>query len=228
MVNGVSIQLEHVCFRMGDFAIDDLCLMIGEGEYFVLTGPNGSGKTLLIKLITGLHTPASGTIRIQGEPVTDLAPWKRNIGYVPQDGVLFPNRTVRGNIRFGLEVQRLDSGAIRVQVERIASMLRIVHLLDRMTRGLSGGERQKVSIARALVLKPALLLMDEPVSAIDEDTRDDLCRELRNIQRRLGITTVHISHNRKETSLVADRVGVLIDGKLQEIIESSEYGRPAS
>jgi len=228
MVNGVSIQLEHVCFRIGKFAIDDLCLMIEEGEYFVLTGPNGSGKTLLIKLIAGLHAPASGTIRIQGEPVTDLPPWKRNIGYVPQDGVLFPNRTVRGNIRLGLEVQRLDSGTIRVQVERIASMLRIFHLLDRMTRGLSGGERQKVSIARALVLKPALLLMDEPVSAIEEDTRDELCRELRSIQQGLGITTVHVSHSREETGLVADRVGVLIGGKLKKTIESSRNGRAAS
>ena len=214
-----GVELEHISFKIGDFAIDDLSLAIPEGEYFVLTGPNGSGKTVLIRLIAGLYRPSSGAIRIQGRSVTDLPPWKRNIGYVPQDGVLFPNRTVRDNIRFGLEVRRVHPSTIQRQVQETAAMLAIDCLLDRRIQGLSGGERQKVSLARALVLEPCLLLLDEPVSAIDEETRDSLCREIRTIQRKMEITTVHVSHNRKETELLADRVGALTSGRLTGIMD---------
>lgn len=218
MVNN-GVQLNGISFRIGEFAIEGLDLSIRDGEYFVLTGPNGAGKTILIKLITGLLQPAAGAIRIGGEPVTDLPPWERSIGYMPQDGVLFRNRSVRRNIRFGLEVRHESKRAISKVVERTAGMLGITHLLDRMPAGLSGGERQKVSLARALVLSPALLLLDEPLSAIDEDTRDGLCNELRAIQRKMGITTIHVSHNRRETELVADRIGVLTRGAIADIME---------
>lgn len=209
MVESYGIQLEDVSFHIGEFAIEDLSLTVRKGEYFVLTGPNGAGKTLLIRLIAGLLQPTAGVIRIHGRPVTDLPPWERNIGYAPQDGILFPNRTVRENIRFGLEIRRLDKSTIRNEVERAASMMDINHLMDRRPQGLSGGEQQKVNLARALALKPSVLLLDEPVSAIDEDTRDSLCGKLRSIQRETGVTTLHISHNRRETDLVADRAAVL-------------------
>jgi len=225
VVTDSGIKLEHLSFSVGDFAIEDLCLSIRRGEYFVLTGPNGAGKTVLVKLIAGLHVPASGTIRVNGRSITDLPPWKRNIGYVPQDGVLFPNRTVRENIRFGLEVRRLDKNTMSREVACVASMLGIAHLMDRRIEGLSGGEKQKVSLARGLAFKPSLLLLDEPASAVDEDARDAICHQLRNIQRRLGVTTMHVSHNRRETRLVADRVGVLIGGRLREVVGSDEYGR---
>lgn len=219
MVAREAIGLESVTFRIGDFVLQDLSLSIREGEYFVLTGPNGSGKSITIKLIAGLLRPEAGEVRIDTQPVTQVPPWKRNIGYVPQDGVLFPNRTVRENIRFGLEIRRADAETLRREVARVVAMMGIGHLADRMPQGLSGGERQKASLARALAFRPSVLLLDEPVSAIDEEARDALCQDLRRIQRELSITTLHISHNRQETEFVADRVGVLSAGKLQGIKE---------
>ena len=220
MVSGSGISLQNINFAVGEFVMEELSLEIRGGEYFVLTGPNGAGKTILVKLIAGLLQPSAGVILIDGRPVVSLPPWKRNIGYVPQDGVLFPNRTVRENVRFGLEVRGRDNGTMQGEVQRMASTVGIEHLLERKPAGLSGGERQKVSLARALVFKPALLLLDEPVSAVDEDARDGLCLLLKEVQRETGITTLHVSHNRRETELVADRVGVLAGGRLREIVEA--------
>ncbi|MEA3366659.1 MAG: ATP-binding cassette domain-containing protein [Planctomycetota bacterium] len=226
-MNEAGLQLQNVWFQIGEFRLKGLSLEVADGEYFVLTGPNGAGKTVVIRLIAGLYRPASGDIRIKGWPVTDLPPWKRNVGYVPQDGVLFPNRTVRENVRFGLEVRRTPTSTVREQVGRVTRMLGIEHLLDRRVRGLSGGETQKTSLARALVLEPSILLLDEPVSAIDEDARDALCRELHAIQRQRGITILHVSHNRKETQLLADRAGVLRHGNLVDLMDVSEIGNEA-
>lgn len=212
-----AIEIEDLHFQIGSFAIEGVTLGIRAGEYFVLTGPNGAGKSLLMQLICGLYLPLSGSIRVNGVVVKDLPPWKRNIGYVPQDGVLFPNRSVRGNIVFGLEVRKRPKRQRREAVDRIADLLGIEPLLDRMPHGLSGGERQKVGLARALVLEPDVLLLDEPVSAIDESARDAVCRELHRIQRTLGITTVHVSHNRAETRLLADRVGIMDRGQLLSV-----------
>jgi len=228
VVESRGIQLDRVSFRIGEFAIEELSVTIRQGEYFVMTGPNGSGKTVLVRLIAGLYRPISGAIRIDGRSVADLPPWRRGIGYVPQEGVLFPNRTVHGNIAFGLEVRGRPKKAIGAEVERAASMMGIQHLLQRRTHGLSGGERQRVSLARALVFQPALLLLDEPVSAIDEGSRDDVCRLLRDMQQRFGVTTVHVSHNRRETDLVADRVGFLVDGRLGRTVEQDRNGKGAS
>ena len=217
MVSETGIRLENIVFSIGEFTMKELSLEVRRGEYFVLTGPNGAGKSIMIKLIAGLLLPSNGTISINDVSVLDLPPWKRSIGYVPQEGVLFPNRTVGRNIRFGLEVRGIAHEKAEKEVTHAAEMLGIDQLLDRTTHGLSGGERQRVALARAIVIKPSVLLLDEPVSAIDEDTRDDLCRELKRIQRETGITTIHVSHSRKETDLVADRVGTLKDGALANI-----------
>jgi ABC-type sugar transport system ATPase subunit len=217
VVEQSGIELEDVSFRIGDFAVRRFSLAVRQGEYFVLTGPNGAGKTVLLKLIAGLHMPDEGCIRVGGKRVDGVPPWKRNIGYVPQDGVLFPRRNVRQNIRFGLEVRPQGRDGMDDAVTEMAQVLGIEHLLRRMPAGLSGGERQKVSLARALIVRPAVLLLDEPVSAIDEDTRDALCRQLRRVQRRFNVTTIHVSHNRRETGLVADRVGVIEAGMLRGI-----------
>jgi ABC-type sugar transport system ATPase subunit len=215
MTASAGIELEKVCFGIGDFRMHELNLRIGRGEYFVLTGPNGAGKSLLIKLIAGLHCPQAGRIRILGREVSALPPWKRQVGYVPQDGMLFPNRSVLANIEFGLEVRKAGRAARAEAVARVSRLLGIAHLLDRAPSGLSGGERQRVALARALAFEPAVLLLDEPVSAIDESSRDQLCRELRDIQRSLGVTVLHVSHNRKETELVADRIAVLRAGAVE-------------
>ena len=217
MVASEGICLENISFRIGEFAIEDLSLSIGDGEYFVLTGPNGSGKTILVKLIAGLLHPVSGRFRLRSRPVTHLPPWERNVGYVPQDGVLFPNMPVRGNIAHGLAVRGAGRKDVSAAIGEIASLLGIDGLLGRAIGGLSGGEKQKVALARALVFKPAVLLLDEPLSAIDEEVRDVLCGILRKVQRETGVTTLHVAHSRSEMDLVADRVGVLVGGRLRNM-----------
>ena len=222
MKNKTYFQCERLSFNVGQFHMRSLSLGIEEGEYFVLTGPNGSGKTVLVKLIAGLLRPSSGDIRLAGKSIISTPPWKRHLGYVPQDGLLFPNRTVRQNIAFGLEVRRVNSKLRKARVERVSELVGVSHLLDRMPKGLSGGERQKVSLARALVLEPSVLLLDEPVSSVDEDARNILCTEIRSIQQRIGVTTIHISHNSQETQIVADRVGVMVNGTLRHILDPAE------
>ena len=219
MVEAPGIEIEGLEFRIGEFAMRSLSLRIREGEYFVLTGPNGAGKSMLVKILAGLLRPEAGRIRIQGRDMLGVPPWRRNIGYVPQDGLLFPNYSVGRNIEYGLRVRHVARDRRREAVQEAAGLLGIGHLLERRVTGLSGGEQQRVALARALVLKPAVLLLDEPVSAIDEETRDALCEELKRIQGQVGVTTLHVSHNRRETELVADRVGVMEEGALREIRE---------
>ncbi len=212
-----EVGLENISFSIGSFKMQDLSLDVRKGEYFVLTGHNGSGKTIIIKIITGIYRPDSGVVRLGGEIVNDIPPWKRNIGYVPQEGLLFFNRSVRDNIRFGLEVRKVDESSVVERVDRVAELLNITHLMDRPVTGLSGGERQRVALARALAFEPRVLLLDEPVSAIDENSRDELCRELRRIQRALGITVLHVAHAQREIDLVADRCGRIEAGRMQRV-----------
>ncbi len=219
----VGLDIRSLHFQIGKFEMIDVNLSVRQSEYVVLTGPNGSGKSLLIKMICGLHTPSSGQISIGDRPILQQPPWNRRIGYVPQEGVLFPNRDVRRNIEFGLEVRGIHTSERSQALSRVVGLLKIEHLLERMPTGLSGGERQKVSLARALVLSPELLLLDEPVSAIDEDFRDGLCRDLRHIQQELGVTTLHVSHNRHETRLVADRVALMDNGRMLDTLPLSEF-----
>jgi len=221
-----DVELDRVTFRVGDFAMEDLALRVAGGEYFVITGPNGSGKTILVKLVAGLLCPEQGTVRIAGEPMNAIPPWRRQIGYVPQEGLLFPNRTVRENIEFGLEVRRIDGPARMEAVCRVAEVIGIGPLLGRSVDGLSGGERQRTALARALVLEPRVLLLDEPVSSIDEASRDSLCRELRRIQRTLGLTVIQVSHNAQEIGLVADRVGVMERGKVKSVTTQERSDLP--
>jgi ABC-type sugar transport system ATPase subunit len=223
-----GVRVERLSFRIGDFELKAVSLDVAEGEYFVLTGPNGAGKTVLMRLIAGLETPDSGEVHIAGTDSTDLPPWRRPIGYVPQEMALFPHRNVRRNITFGPEMRlrRLDflrrgRSARRAAAEEIdralsqvAHLTGVSHLLERSVEGLSGGEKQKVSLARALILEPAVLLLDEPVSAIDEADRDRLCGELKSIQERTGVTTIHVSHSRREAELVADRTAVMRGGAI--------------
>jgi ABC-type sugar transport system ATPase subunit len=210
-----GIEIRGLEFAIGSFSMKGLHLSVKRDEYCVLSGPNGAGKTLLIKLICGLHRPAAGSISIDGEPVHDVPPWERSIGYVPQDGVLFPNRDVRGNIAFGLEVRGVEQAERDRRVTEQAERMGIAHLLDRRPEGLSGGERQKVCIARALVYGPSVLLLDEPVSAIDESARDEICGLLRSLRDDKPITVLHVSHNRHETELVADRVVRMCAGAVE-------------
>ncbi len=204
-----AIEIKNLFFKIGDFSIENYSLNIESGEYFILTGANGSGKTTLIKLIAGLYSPLSGSIKINNIDVKNIPPWKRNIGYLPQEGLLFPNRTVKENIRFPLEMRKQTKTKIENAVGEITDMLELSELLNRKPQGLSGGEKQKACLARALVSKPDVLLLDEPVSAIDEDAKIIYCEKLKILQKKLKITTLHVSHNSFETKLLADKIGIM-------------------
>lgn len=215
------IKIEQLEYAVGDFRLGPLDLTIKRGEYFVLLGPPGSGKSMLIECLCGLRRPQCGHIRFDGKDITHAEPRRRGIGYVPQDYGLFPHLNVEQNIRYGLRGMSEAPERLR----RIAGLLRIEHLFDRRIPGLSGGERQHVALARALVLEPRCLLLDEPVSALDEATRQEVCTTLKTLQQTLGIATVHVSHNREEAFSVADRAAILHEGALQQVGEMPELAR---
>jgi len=180
-------------------------------------GPTGSGKSLMIKSICGLARLKAGKVLLDGRDVTDLPARKRRVGYVPQDSGLFPHLNVERNIAFPLGLAQRRSARRGKRVWPVAASLGIEHLLARRTPTLSGGERQKVALARALVARPKLLVLDEPVSALDEPTRRETCELLLRVQRQYKLTTLHICHSRSEAQQVADRVGVLSAGKLAQV-----------
>ena len=212
-----ALEVVDLTLHAGSFAVQDISLTVGEGEYFVLMGMTGCGKSLLLKAVCGLARIARGQVRLHNRDITALEARFRNIGYVPQDGGLFPHLDVLHNILFPLTVAGTNGAAARSAVEGIVACLGLEKLLARSVAYLSGGERQKVALARALARKPELLVLDEPVCALDEPTRRDTCRELRRVQKEFGVATVHVCHSRDEAALVSDRVGVMCEGRLLEI-----------
>jgi ABC-type Fe3+/spermidine/putrescine transport system ATPase subunit len=211
------IRTEEIYFRIGTFQLQRLSIDIAKGEYFILLGPPGSGKTIFLECLCGLKKIHSGRIYIDGRQVTYLEPRARGIGYVPQDYALFPHLSVEQNIAFGLHVHGYQHKQTQAKVAKTAELLDIRWLLSRRIHGLSGGEKQRVALARALVLQPKILLLDEPVCALDEVTRQEVCVQLLDIQRRLGLTTIHVSHNLEEAFTVADRAAILNEGMLQQV-----------
>ncbi|MDP6543099.1 MAG: ATP-binding cassette domain-containing protein [Phycisphaerae bacterium] len=208
------LEVQNLGFRVGSFALCNVCLHVKPREYFVLMGATGSGKSLLIKSICGLARAAAGRITIAGRDVTDLPPRLRGVGYVPQDSCLMPHLSVLRNVTFALEVAGQSKKNATGEIGSIVESLGIAGLLNRSTVNLSGGERQKVALARALASKPKLLLLDEPVSALDEPTRREICTVLRRVQREFGVATIHVCHSRTEAAAVHDRVGVMSQGRL--------------
>ena len=211
------IRVNQLSFSVGDFKLHQIDLEVARGQYFVLLGPPGAGKTIFLECLCGLKRVACGRIYIDGRDVTNLEPRTRGIGYVPQDYALFPHLSVEHNIAFGLRACGYRREEFTKKVTRTADMLGIRHLLGRSVVGLSGGERQRTALARALVMEPKVLLLDEPVCALDESTRQDVCGLLRRIQRQLGLTTIHVSHNLEEAFSVADRAAILNQGALQQV-----------
>ena len=218
-----GLELRGITVRAGEFVVDDINLTVPAGEYFILMGHTGAGKTLLMKAICGVQPLIGGQIRIDGRDVTRLDPRVRRIGYVPQDSGLFPHMDVRENIGFALDLFGLDVKTAAARVEAMAEEIGIAPLLKRRVYGLSGGERQKVALARALTREPRLLLLDEPVSALDESARDDICALLDRVHREHNLTAMHICHNRAEATRLGDRVGVMNGGRLVSI----EAGEPS-
>lgn len=222
------IRADAVNYAIGSFVLD-ASLEMNDREYFVLLGATGSGKTIFLECLCGLREVTGGKIEIDGRDVTGSEPVGRNIGYVPQDGALFGHLDVYGNIAFGPKVRGMSPGHCAGQVAGVSQMLGIDHLLGRRIRGLSGGERQRVALARALACSPAVLLLDEPVSALDEFTRDKICRQLVRLQRETGVSVVHVCHSFEEARLVADRIGIIGDGRIVQTGTADELmTRPAS
>jgi len=222
------IRIENLSIDLGEFHLRDIDLRIEEGEYMVLLGPTGAGKTVLVECLVGIYRPNTGRMLIDGEDVTRLYPEERNVGYVPQDYALFPNMTVSRNLAYGLEARKLPRKEVEAKVEAMMALLGIGHLHHRLPLNLSGGEKQRVALGRALATEPRILLLDEPLAALDENFRAELAAELRRVQRALHGTFLHVCHSFEETADVADRVAILRDGRLVQVGTIEELlSRPA-
>jgi len=196
--------------------VRDIDLTIEEGEFVVLLGPSGCGKTTTLRMIAGLTEPTSGTVSIGGEVVTRLPPRARNVGMVFQDYALFPNMTVADNIGFGLVERGASRDRIKDRTAAMLALIRMEGLQGRYPSELSGGQQQRVALARSLAYEPRVLLMDEPLGALDQKLRDEMQRELTRIQRTLGITTVFVTHDQQEAMALADRIVVMNGGRIEQ------------
>ena len=197
--------------------VRDLDLVVYEGEFLTLLGPSGSGKTTCLMMLAGFQTPTSGAIRIGGRAVDDLPPRKRDIGVVFQNYALFPHLTVGENLSFPLEVRGMDPPQLRERVRGALELVRLEGLEGRRPGELSGGQQQRVAIALALVFEPALVLMDEPLGALDRRLREEMQYEVRRIQRRLGVTVVYVTHDQQEAMAMSDRVAVFQRGRIEQV-----------
>jgi putative spermidine/putrescine transport system ATP-binding protein len=224
------VEFEHVTKRFGEtLAVADFTLDIADGEFMVLVGPSGSGKTTALRLLAGLESIGSGSIRIGDRTVDDVAPRERDIAMVFQDYALYPQMSVRQNLAFGLRIRKLAKAEVQSRVEEAAELLGIGQLLERKPRELSGGQRQRVALARALVNRPKVLLLDEPLGALDLKLRREMQLELKLIQREVGITFVFVTHDQEEALSMSDRVAVFNEGKVEQVATPVElYEHPAS
>ncbi len=199
--------------------VENLDLSVKKGEFLTMLGPSGSGKTTCLMMLAGFETPTSGAIRIDGRSVHELPPRKRGIGMVFQNYALFPHMTVGRNLAFPLEVRGLDEAQCRERVARALRLVRLDGLEDRRPGQLSGGQQQRVAIARALVFEPELVLMDEPLGALDRRLREEMQYEIRRIHKSLGVTMVYVTHDQEEAMVMSDRIAVLRSGDVEQVAE---------
>ena len=217
MVNSNSIKVKNLVKTYGDvYALKNVDLEIADGEYFVLLGPSGGGKTTLLRSIGGFIRPDSGTVEIKGKNVDNLPPDKRPTSMVFQGFALFPHMTVNENIGYGLKLRSIDKDIIGEKVTKMMDLVGLSGLSDRKPHELSGGQQQRVQLARALILENDVLLLDEPLSALDAQLRKDMCIELKRLQKTVGISFVHVTHNQEEAMSVADRIAIIADGEMVE------------
>lgn len=209
------IRIESLSLRAGSFALDNVNLAVPEGAFAVLMGRTGCGKTTLIETVCGLRPPLSGRIVIAGRDVTRLKPAARGIGFVPQDGALFTTMTVREHLAFALRLRRRPRREIAARIEELAADLGIAHLLGRRPAGLSGGEAQRVALGRALAFRPRVFCLDEPLSALDHDTRLEIGRLLKRIQTQYGATVLQVTHDRAEAVRLGDLLFVMRNGRVE-------------
>jgi iron(III) transport system ATP-binding protein len=228
MARGVTI--EHVSFGYGGAPVlDDISLEVVRGEFFAFLGPSGSGKTTLLRLIAGFGTPGAGRILIGERDLTLLPPWSRNVGMVFQSYALWPHMTVAKNVAFGLERRKFSRAEVERKVTAALDLVGLGALAGRRPAQLSGGQQQRVALARTLVIEPEVLLLDEPLSNLDAKLRVDMRSELRQLQRKLGLTAIYVTHDQEEANAVADRIAVLDKGRIQQIGTPLDlYDRPAN
>jgi len=222
------ITIKNLKVDLGDFLLQNITLHIKSEEYFIILGPTGAGKTVLLEAIAGLYPVLEGEIWIDGREITSLNPEKRGIGIVYQDQALFPHLSVEENIAFGLKVRKCSKDEIRAKIDDIAATVGISHLLKRNPVTLSGGEKQKVALARALVTEPKVLLLDEPLSALDPETKERMQGELRDMHRRVKVTFIHVTHDFEEAIALGHRVAVLNDGCIAQVGTPPEFLRQPS
>lgn len=223
------LDIAQVTKRYGELkAVDDATLSVGDGEFVVLLGPSGCGKTTTLRMVAGFVEPSSGSIRLGDRDVTRLPPWKRNAGLVFQSYALFPHLTVNENVAFGLEMRKVPKAAMGPKIAEALRLVRLGQLGERLPRQLSGGQQQRVALARALVFHPDILLLDEPLSNLDAKLRQDVRVEIRELQRKLGLTTVMVTHDQEEALTMADRLVVMSEGRIRQVGSQQDlYERPA-
>ena len=212
-----AIEVKNLVKTYGNvYALKNVDLNIADGEYFVLLGPSGGGKTTLLRSIGGFIRPDSGSVNIKGQNVDDLPPDRRPTSMVFQGFALFPHMNVSQNIGYGLKLKSIDKNIIENKVNKMTDLVGLKGLSDRMPHELSGGQQQRVQLARALILENDVLLLDEPLSALDAQLRKDMCIELKRLQKTVGISFVHVTHNQEEAMSVADRIAIIADGAMVE------------
>ena len=225
-----KLQLERVWKRYGTFtALQETSLDLREGEFLTLLGPSGSGKTTILMMVAGLVLPDGGRIAIDGRDATRDPPFRRDIGMVFQSYALFPHMTVADNIAFPLRMRRQREAHVQAEVKRVLELVQLPHVADRMPRQLSGGQQQRIALARCIVYRPGIILMDEPLGALDKKLRDQLQIEIKRLHRQLGTTMLYVTHDQGETLTMSDRVCLMNHGCIEQIGTPADlYFRPRS
>jgi putative spermidine/putrescine transport system ATP-binding protein len=226
----IAVRLERVVKRFGDVvAVDGIDLDVREGEFFSMLGPSGSGKTTCLRMIAGFEEPTEGSIYLDGREVSRLAPYDRDVNTVFQDYALFPHMTVTDNVAYGLMVRKVSKAERRERVTAALDMVDLAGYGDRKPAELSGGQRQRVALARALVMRPRVLLLDEPLGALDLKLRHQMQIELKHIQQEVGITFIYVTHDQEEALTMSDRLAVFSHGRIEQVGSPAEvYERPAT
>ena len=210
-------------------AVSNLDLEIPQGEFFSMLGPSGSGKTTVLRIIAGFETASSGQVLLEGSDVTELAPFDRDVNTVFQDYALFPHMSIQENVEYGLRARKMAKPERAKLASEAIESVKLSHLADRLPHQLSGGQRQRIALARALVLRPKVLLLDEPLGALDKQLREEMQVELKRIQREAGITFIFVTHDQEEAMRMSDRIAVFNQGKIEQIGTPREvYESPSS
>ncbi|WP_101067748.1 ABC transporter ATP-binding protein [Roseovarius salinarum] len=225
-----AVTLNNIVKRFGDFtAVHRSSLEIAEGAFVTLLGPSGCGKTTNLRMIAGLLDPTEGEILIGGRRVNDVPIHKRNLGLVFQNYALFPHKTVAENVAFGLKYRDVPASEIPGRVQDALDLVQLPDVGERYPKALSGGQQQRIALARAIVIEPDVLLLDEPLSALDANLREDMRVELKRIQERIGVTTIFVTHDQSEALAMSDQIVVMSDGRVEQVGEPEEvYNTPAS